>query len=188
MGHAAPPPGRQLPPRRTVQEDGGVCGRQRCSGVLDDVHLNNSLGSPVQADTYLPWLSVLFCGHIRGGMRPGKKVLVMGIVNLNPESFAISLTCGDLEDPPAEMAIELKAVFTDRQWLRNSCIFGERGEERQRSLTSHSSQTSHPGWKSLLASGFQSVCGWTPTFLFLPPHSNVICNGHHKDQRRPPDH
>lgn len=63
-------------------------------------------------------------------MRPGKKVLVMGIVDLNPESFAISLTCGDSEDPPADVAIELKAVFTDRQLLRNSCISGERGEEQ----------------------------------------------------------
>ena len=71
-----------------------------------------------------------FCGHIKGGMRPGKKVLVMGIVDLNPESFAISLTCGDSEDPPADVAIELKAVFTDRQLLRNSCISGERGEEQ----------------------------------------------------------
>lgn len=45
-------------------------------------------------------------------------------------SFAISLTCGDSEDPPADVAIELKAVFTDRQLLRNSCINGERGEEQ----------------------------------------------------------
>lgn len=52
---AAPPP-RQLPPHRAVQEDGGVCGRQRCSGELDDAHLNNSLGSPVQADVYFPRL------------------------------------------------------------------------------------------------------------------------------------
>ncbi|XP_006778602.1 PREDICTED: galectin-related protein [Myotis davidii] len=97
---------------------------------LDDGHLNNSLGSPVQADVYFPRLIVPFCGHIKGGMRPGKKVLVMGIVDLNPESFAISLTCGDSEDPPADVAIELKAVFTDRQLLRNSCISGERGEEQ----------------------------------------------------------
>ena len=99
-------------------------------------------------------------------MRPGKKVLVMGIVNLNPESFAISLTCGDLEDPPAEMAIELKAVFTDRQQLRNSCIFGERGEECQRSLTSHSSQTSHPGWKSFVSIRV-SECLWMDTNFFI---------------------
>ncbi|XP_008848856.1 galectin-related protein [Nannospalax galili] len=97
---------------------------------LDEGHLNNSLGSPVQADVYFPRLIVPFCGHIKGGMRPGKKVLVMGIVDLNPESFAISLTCGDSEDPPADVAIELKAVFTDRQLLRNSCISGERGEEQ----------------------------------------------------------
>ncbi|XP_023576618.1 galectin-related protein [Octodon degus] len=97
---------------------------------LDDGHLNNSLGSPVQAEVYFPRLIVPFCGHIKGGMRPGKKVLVMGIVDLNPESFAISLTCGDSEDPPADVAIELKAVFTDRQLLRNSCISGERGEEQ----------------------------------------------------------
>ncbi|XP_032147850.1 galectin-related protein [Sapajus apella] len=97
---------------------------------LDDGHLNNSLSSPVQAEVYFPRLIVPFCGHIKGGMRPGKKVLVMGIVDLNPESFAISLTCGDSEDPPADVAIELKAVFTDRQLLRNSCISGERGEEQ----------------------------------------------------------
>uniref|UniRef100_A0A9L0R6I9 Galectin n=1 Tax=Equus caballus TaxID=9796 RepID=A0A9L0R6I9_HORSE len=108
---------------------GSICRRCLCS-KLDDGHLNNSLGSPVQADVYFPRLIVPFCGHIKGGMRPGKKVLVMGIVDLNPESFAISLTCGDSEDPPADVAIELKAVFTDRQLLRNSCISGERGEEQ----------------------------------------------------------
>ncbi|XP_025047267.1 galectin-related protein [Alligator sinensis] len=97
---------------------------------IEDGHLNNALGSPVQADVYFPRLVVPFSGHIKGGMRPGKKILVMGIVDLNPESFDISLTCGDSEDPPADVAIELKAVFPDRQFLRNSCISGERGEEQ----------------------------------------------------------
>ena len=86
---------------------------------LDDGHLNNSLRSPVQAGVY-------FRGHIKGGMRPGKKVLVMGIVDLTPESFAVGLTSGDPEDPPAHVAIELEAVFTDLQLLRNSCISGKR--------------------------------------------------------------
>uniref|UniRef100_A0A2K5S6D4 Galectin like n=1 Tax=Cebus imitator TaxID=2715852 RepID=A0A2K5S6D4_CEBIM len=54
---------------------------------LDDGHLNNSLSSPVQAEVYFPRLIVPFCGHIKGGMRPGKKVLVMGIVDLNPERW-----------------------------------------------------------------------------------------------------
>uniref|UniRef100_A0A670IFD3 Galectin like n=1 Tax=Podarcis muralis TaxID=64176 RepID=A0A670IFD3_PODMU len=53
--------------------------------VVKDGHLNNSLGSPVQAEVYFPRLIVPFCGHIKGGMRPGKKILVMGIVDLNPE-------------------------------------------------------------------------------------------------------
>nr|KAF6328897.1 galectin like [Pipistrellus kuhlii] len=57
---------------------------------LDDGHLNNSLGSPVQAEVYFPRLIVPFCGHIKGGMRPGKKVLVMGIVDLNPERWKFS--------------------------------------------------------------------------------------------------
>lgn len=118
-----PPPSQDLAPDPPQQS-------QDAEGKLDDGHLNNSLGSPVQADVYFPRLIVPFCGHIKGGMRPGKKVLVMGIVDLNPESFAISLTCGDSEDPPADVAIELKAVFTDRQLLRNSCISGERGEEQ----------------------------------------------------------
>ena len=96
----------------------------------DNAHLNNSLGSSVQADMYFPRLIVPFCGHIKGGMRPGKKVLVMGTVNLNAMSFAISLTSGDLKYPPSEVAVELKAVFTDQQLLRNSCISGERGEEQ----------------------------------------------------------
>lgn len=45
-------------------------------------------------------------------------------------SFAISLTCGESEDPPADVAIELKAVFSERQLLRNSCVSGQKGEEQ----------------------------------------------------------
>ncbi|KAM9382980.1 galectin-related protein isoform 1-T1 [Phaethornis superciliosus] len=134
--------GRAGPPRRAPAEwRGAVGGReglrlpppQRSPFYLqkiEDGHLNNSLGSPVQADVYFPRLIVPFCGHIKGGMRPGKKILVMGIVDLNPESFGISLTCGESEDPPADVAIELKAVFTDRQFVRNSCVAGEWGEEQ----------------------------------------------------------
>uniref|UniRef100_A0A8I3P7T3 Galectin n=1 Tax=Canis lupus familiaris TaxID=9615 RepID=A0A8I3P7T3_CANLF len=125
-----PPPPAAHPRAPRCRKMAGSVADSDAAGKLDDGHLNNSLGSPVQADVYFPRLIVPFCGHIKGGMRPGKKVLVMGIVDLNPESFAISLTCGDSEDPPADVAIELKAVFTDRQLLRNSCISGERGEEQ----------------------------------------------------------
>ncbi|XP_003215269.1 galectin-related protein isoform X1 [Anolis carolinensis] len=109
---------------------GSVAERDAAVSKLEDGHLNNSLGSPVQAEVYFPRLTVPFCGHIKGGMRPGKKILVMGIVDLNPESFDIRLTCGDTEDPPADIAIELKAIFSDRQFLRNACVSGEWGEEQ----------------------------------------------------------
>ncbi|XP_008145771.2 galectin-related protein [Eptesicus fuscus] len=125
-----PPPASSRAPAALCKKMAGSVADSDAVVKLDDGPLNNSLGSPVQADVYFPRLIVPFCGHIKGGMRPGKKVLVMGIVDLNPESFAISLTCGDSEDPPADVAIELKAVFTDRQLLRNSCISGERGEEQ----------------------------------------------------------
>nr|XP_033795730.1 galectin-related protein [Geotrypetes seraphini] len=95
---------------------------------IDGDLLNNSLGSPVQAEVLFPRLTVPFCGRIKGGLKPGKKILVMGIVDLNPESFDIRLTCGESEDPPADVAIELKVVFTERQFLRNSCVSGEWGD------------------------------------------------------------
>ncbi|XP_074720430.1 galectin-related protein [Strix uralensis] len=125
---AGPPPPRPQGRRRFHKMAGTVAERDALK--IEDGHLNNSLGSPVQADVYFPRLIVPFCGHIKGGMRPGKKILVMGIVDLNPESFGISLTCGESEDPPADVAIELKAVFTDRQFVRNSCVAGEWGEEQ----------------------------------------------------------
>ncbi|XP_053568056.1 galectin-related protein [Bombina bombina] len=94
---------------------------------LNDRRLSSPLGSPVEV--YFPRLTVPFCGHIKGGMRPGKKILVMGMIALNPESFDIKLTCGDSEDPPADAALVLKVEFGDKQLLRNSCVSGEWGEE-----------------------------------------------------------
>lgn len=98
-------------------------------------------------------------------------------------SFAISLTCGDSEDPPADVAIELKAVFTDRQLLRNSCISGEKGEEQSaipyfpfipdqpfRVSTSRAS-VPVPGRLMMLHSGECQECIKQPEFL----HVQEIC-------------
>ncbi|KAJ8246180.1 hypothetical protein GJAV_G00264580 [Gymnothorax javanicus] len=70
--------------------------------------------------------AVPFSGRIRGGMRPGKKIIVMGIVDSEPESFDISLTCGcgSAEKPPEDVALELCARFEDRQFLRKACVAG----------------------------------------------------------------
>ncbi|OCT79694.1 hypothetical protein XELAEV_18026502mg [Xenopus laevis] len=91
--------------------------------------LSSPLTSPVQAEVYFPRLTVPFCGHIKGGLRPGKKILIMGIVNLEPKNFDIRLTCGDSEDPAADIAIELRAEFSDKQFLRNARVSGKWGEE-----------------------------------------------------------
>ncbi|MFT7806214.1 galectin-related protein-like [Arapaima gigas] len=101
----------------------------------EDEHVNNSLGtpgliSPDKEDTSR-LLMVPFSGRIRGGMRPGKKVMVMGIVDPDPDSFSISLTCGrgTEAEPPANVALELCARFTDRQFLRRARVAGRWGEE-----------------------------------------------------------
>ncbi|XP_041065256.1 galectin-related protein-like [Carcharodon carcharias] len=93
----------------------------------DEPHLNNSLRSPESED--FPRLTVPFGGAIKGGMRPGKKIIVMGIVDTNPTSFEISLCCGDSDVSPADVAMELQARFPDQQFVRNAFVSGEWGEE-----------------------------------------------------------
>ncbi|XP_058236737.1 galectin-related protein isoform X3 [Hemibagrus wyckioides] len=68
--------------------------------------------------------AVPFCGSIRGGMRPGKKLTIMGIVDSEPDGFDISLTCGC-----DDVALEVSARFEDRQLLRNAHVAGSWGEE-----------------------------------------------------------
>uniref|UniRef100_A0A8C7XSG7 Galectin n=1 Tax=Oryzias sinensis TaxID=183150 RepID=A0A8C7XSG7_9TELE len=72
-------------------------------------------------------LTVPFCGRIRGGMRPGKKIIVMGIVDLEPDSFDVSLTCGRDVDKQEnqDVALKLAARFSDRQFLSCARISGK---------------------------------------------------------------
>ncbi|XP_043552805.1 galectin-related protein-like [Chiloscyllium plagiosum] len=93
----------------------------------DGLHLNNSLSSPESEE--FPRLTVPFGGTIKGGMRPGKKIVIMGIVDPNPTSFEISLCCGDSDVSPADVAVELQARFPDQQFVRNAFVSGEWGEE-----------------------------------------------------------
>ncbi|KAG7492837.1 hypothetical protein MATL_G00018980 [Megalops atlanticus] len=110
-----------------------VSGTEKDGINTDDDHLNNSLGNPgiLSPDREdIRQLAVPFSGRIKGGMRPGKKIIVMGIVDPEPESFDISLTCGcgTEEQPPADVALELCARFEDRQFLRKACVSGTWGE------------------------------------------------------------
>uniref|UniRef100_A0A3Q3AVP1 Galectin n=1 Tax=Kryptolebias marmoratus TaxID=37003 RepID=A0A3Q3AVP1_KRYMA len=93
------------------------------------------LTSSLSSSPYQPLLhlgTVPFSGRIRGGMRPGKKIIVMGIVDLEPYSFDISLTCGreaEKEDRPYDVALKLTASFSDRQFLRGARVSGKWTEE-----------------------------------------------------------
>ncbi|XP_068423796.1 galectin-related protein-like isoform X2 [Clinocottus analis] len=105
---------------------------------VEDDHLNDSLGNPglisPDKEDISHQLTVPFSGRIRSGMRPGKKILVMGIVDLEPDSLDVSLTCGrDSEKAgttPHDVALKLTARFADRQFLRSARVNGKwTGEE-----------------------------------------------------------
>ncbi|XP_041644898.1 galectin-related protein-like isoform X2 [Cheilinus undulatus] len=100
--------------------------------TVEDDHLNDSLGNPglisPDKEDLSRLLTVPFSGRIRGGMRPGKKIIVMGIVDLEPDSFNVSLTCGrdsEKEEPPYDVALKLTARFSDRQFLRSARVSGK---------------------------------------------------------------
>ncbi|XP_046885865.1 galectin-related protein B-like [Hypomesus transpacificus] len=99
-------------------------------------HFNDSFGNPglisPDREDIARLLTVPFSGRIRGGMRPGKKIIVMGIVDVEPDSFDVSLTCGrgtDKEEPQTDVALKLTARFADRQFLRNARVSGKWSEE-----------------------------------------------------------
>ncbi|XP_017164562.1 lectin, galactoside-binding-like b isoform X1 [Poecilia reticulata] len=107
--------------------------------TLNDSLENPALISPDKEDLsrlLVGWgccaQTVPFSGRIRGGMRPGKKIIVMGIVDLEPHSFDVSLTCGrDLEkdDPPFDVALKLTVSFSNRQFMRSARVSGKWTDE-----------------------------------------------------------
>uniref|UniRef100_A0A1A8P0J2 Galectin n=1 Tax=Nothobranchius rachovii TaxID=451742 RepID=A0A1A8P0J2_9TELE len=103
---------------------------------MDDEHLNDSLEKPglisPDKEDLSRVLIVPFSGRIRGGMRPGKRIIVMGIVDLEPDRFDISLTCergSNKEDLQYDVALKLTARFNDRQFLRIARVSGKWTEE-----------------------------------------------------------
>ncbi|XP_059187991.1 galectin-related protein-like [Centropristis striata] len=80
-----------------------------------------------ETDTHL---AVPFRGHISGGMRPGKKVVVVGVVDPRPDRFYIALTRGrgTSREPPPDVALELCVRFKDQQVLRRACESGSWGD------------------------------------------------------------
>uniref|UniRef100_UPI0037E9C01E galectin-related protein-like n=1 Tax=Semicossyphus pulcher TaxID=241346 RepID=UPI0037E9C01E len=75
-------------------------------------------------------LAVPFRGHISGGMCPGKKVVMVGVVDPRPDRFYVALTCGrgTSGEPPPNVALELCVRFRDRQVVRRACVSGSWGD------------------------------------------------------------
>ncbi|XP_061429810.1 galectin-related protein-like isoform X1 [Lethenteron reissneri] len=72
-------------------------------------------------------LAVPFSGNIKNGLRVGMKITIMGIVDKNPDSFTVSLTCGDWTT--ADVAFNMAALFGPRAILRNTMLSGSWGKE-----------------------------------------------------------
>ncbi|XP_047433540.1 galectin-related protein-like [Mugil cephalus] len=75
-------------------------------------------------------LAVPFRGHVSGGMRPGKKVVVVGVVEPRPDRFYVALSCGrgTSREPPPDVALEMCVRFKDKQVLRRACVAGSWGD------------------------------------------------------------
>ncbi|XP_068177953.1 galectin-related protein-like [Antennarius striatus] len=67
-----------------------------------------------------------FRGHITGGMHPGKRVVVFGIVDSHPDRFYLGLTCGcgTSRGGRPDVALEICVQFKDRQVLRRAYVTG----------------------------------------------------------------
>lgn len=73
-------------------------------------------------------LSVPFRGHISGGLCPGKRLVLVGVVDPKPERFYVALTCGvGSSVPPPDVALEVCVRFKERLVQRRSCEGGEWG-------------------------------------------------------------
>ncbi|XP_051939944.1 galectin-related protein-like [Hippocampus zosterae] len=72
-------------------------------------------------------LAVPFRGDIGGGMHPGRKLVVVAIVDSHPDKFYVALTCGrgTRGRPPPDVALETCVRFGGRrQVLRRACVAG----------------------------------------------------------------
>lgn len=105
-------------------------GRKRWSLPQKHEMDQKKLGSPLLDLAAERKLAVPFRGHISNGLQPGKKVIVVGLVDPSPDRFYIALTCGrgTSNEPPPNVALELCVRFKDRQVLRRACMSGSWGE------------------------------------------------------------
>ncbi|CAL8275144.1 unnamed protein product [Gadus morhua 'NCC'] len=85
--------------------------------------------SPVEQAPAVP-----FSGHINEGLRVGKRLIVVGVVEPRPDRFYILLSCGPGlgQRPPSDVALELCVLMKESQVLCRACVgaLGRSGEDR----------------------------------------------------------
>ncbi|XP_040267683.1 galectin-related protein-like [Bufo bufo] len=72
-----------------------------------------------------------YVGAIKGGMKPAMKITIMGIVDVRPKSFTVSLLCSP-EDAEEDVALLLTVNFQDRSIIRNAKFAGIWGAEEKK--------------------------------------------------------
>ncbi|XP_061584480.1 galectin-related protein-like [Cololabis saira] len=74
-------------------------------------------------------LVVPFRGLVSGGLHPGKKLVLFGLVDPRPDRFFVALTVGPGSStaPPPDVALEMCVRFRDRRVLRRACRAGSWG-------------------------------------------------------------
>ncbi|KAM4690336.1 galectin-related protein-like [Rhinophrynus dorsalis] len=74
---------------------------------------------------------VQYVGDIKGGMKPSMRIIIMGVVDVRPKSFTISLMCSP-KDADQDVALLLTVNFQDRSIVRNAKFAGMWGAEEKK--------------------------------------------------------
>ncbi|XP_075699372.1 galectin-related protein A-like [Rhinoderma darwinii] len=72
-----------------------------------------------------------YVGDIKGGLKPAMKITIMGIVDVSPKSFTVSLLCSP-KDAEEDVALLLTVNFQDRSITRNAKFAGIWGAEEKK--------------------------------------------------------
>nr|XP_061792014.1 galectin-related protein-like [Nerophis lumbriciformis] len=101
-----------------------VATRERKRWKIDCREAKECVSSEQQTENKL---TVPFRGHITGGLHPGRKLIIVGVVDHHPDRFYVALTCGQgtRGEPPHDVALEICVRFGgERQVLRRACVGG----------------------------------------------------------------
>ncbi|MEE6492084.1 hypothetical protein FKM82_016466 [Ascaphus truei] len=74
---------------------------------------------------------VQYIGEIKGGLKPAMRIIIMGVIDVKPKSFTVSLLCNP-KDPEQDVAFLLKVNFQDRSIVRNTKFAGVWGSEERK--------------------------------------------------------